>query len=65
MEETKTWYTSKGIIGSAGAVIAGILGIWFAGIEAEKVTEILLGIGTIVAGITAMIGRIKASKKIG
>lgn len=65
MTETKPWYLSTGIIGSASAVVAGVLGIWFAGIDKASVEAILTGSGAVVGGVVALIGRIKADKKIG
>ena len=63
--ETKPWYLSKGVLGSAGAMIAGVLGIWYTDIDAEHVKEVLISAGTLVSGVLALIGRLKANKKIG
>lgn len=65
MKESKPWYASTGIIGSVSAVAAGILGIWFAGVDAASIEAILTGGGAVIGGIVALIGRIKATKKIG
>lgn len=62
--ETKPWYKSKGVLGSAGAIIAGILGMWFADITADDVTDILIATGALVSGILALVGRLKADKPI-
>lgn len=65
MEEKKPWYLSSGVIGSASAIIAGALGIWFTGIDKEQIELLLASAGGLVSGIIALIGRIKATKKIG
>ena len=62
--ETKKWYMSKGVMGSAGAVIAGILGIWYSNIESDQITDLLIAGGTLVSGFIALIGRLSADKKI-
>ena len=63
--ETKPWYLSKGVIGSAAAMIEGVLGIWYTGIDKEQIEILLTSGGSLVGGILSLIGRIKASKKIG
>jgi uncharacterized membrane protein len=63
--ETKPWYLSKGVMGSAGAITAGVLGMFFTEVDAEHVKEVLLSGGTFVSGLIALVGRLKANKKIG
>ena len=62
--KSKKWYLSKGVMGSAGAVISGILGIWFVGIDAENVTAILISSGTVITAFLALIGRLTAKTEI-
>lgn len=62
--KTKPWYLSKGVLGSAGAVISGILGIWFVGIDAESITALLISSGTVATGFMALIGRLTAKTEI-
>ena len=64
MEETKPWYLSRGVIGSLAAVIAGIVGIWYTGIDKEHIEAVATSGASFVGGILSLIGRVKASKKI-
>ncbi len=63
-EETKPWYLSKGILGSLGAVVAGILTMWIPDVKADDISNILIGGGGVAAGILALIGRIGAKKTL-
>ena len=60
--DTKPWYLSRGII---GALIAGVCSVLNVGIDAEGVTEHIIAAIGAVAGIVAIIGRARASKRIG
>jgi len=65
MNESKQWYLSKGVIGSVATMAAGVLGIWFTGIESVQIEVLLTSLGSFVGGLLSLIGRLKASKKIG
>lgn len=65
--ETKEWYKSKTIWSAIIIAIVGTLNLF--GIDAllgeeEAVTEIVMQVITIIASITALVGRIQAKKKI-
>jgi uncharacterized membrane protein HdeD (DUF308 family) len=65
--EVKPWYASKAVIGGAVAVVAGVVGLFGYSVNPEDsaaVTEALVGLGAVVGGLLAVVGRIKASKKI-
>jgi hypothetical protein len=71
--EAKRWYLSKGVDGSAGAILGGlVLLIVFIlqrfGIEAAQEQEAIIillgGIWTIINGIVALVGRLKANTQI-
>lgn len=65
--ETKPWYTSRGVLGGLAGVIIGVASAFgldsLAGLEAQ-LTDTLIAIGTAIAGGLAILGRIKADKKI-
>jgi hypothetical protein len=68
MDDTKPWYLSRGVIGSAVAMAAGAAAVFNyqidAGLQASA-TEEIFGIGSLVGSALALWGRIKASRKIG
>tara|TARA_Y100000310_G_C20536370_1_gene741064 strand:- start:797 stop:1021 length:225 start_codon:yes stop_codon:yes gene_type:complete len=70
-EPTKPWYLSKGVVGGliAGAtIIFGLLNRpemgEAVGAESENISQIIASVVGVIASITAVIGRIKASSKI-
>lgn len=63
--KTKPWYLSKGVMGSAGAIIAGILGLWYSDIKADDVTNVLIAAGGTISAVVALWGRLSAKDKIG
>jgi hypothetical protein len=74
MDETKNWYTSKGVWGGVVTMILGIvtmiLGIVAASgtdLSAEQgaITDLLVQAGVVVGGLIAMVGRLTAKSKIG
>jgi len=67
MEGTEPWYASKGVWGGLIAVVAGIAGVFGYTLDVPLQTEMISIITAVVAsagGILAIIGRIRASKKI-
>jgi len=75
MDETKPWYLSRGILGGAVAAVAGAAQLaGYAVTPADQaalvdgVTQIgglVAGAGSLLGGLVAIWGRIKASKAIG
>lgn len=68
MEENKPWYASKGVWGGVGtvlSVIAGLLGYTVGPEDVEEFAIAGAGLGAAAFGIISLIGRLKASKKIG
>lgn len=66
-EEAKPWYQSRGVIGGIVAAIAGIAAVFKVNIAPEMQSVLvdgLIGLAGAVGGILAVIGRIKASKKV-
>jgi hypothetical protein len=64
MNDEKSWYTSKSVIGSAVAILALIAGAFGYDVDAdsqEQITLALIGVG---GGVLAIYGRIKAVKKL-
>jgi hypothetical protein len=64
----KAWYLSKGAIAAVAAIIQGLLIAW-AGVELSPedmnvLINVLLGLGTSIAGIVALIGRVKAKQPL-
>jgi hypothetical protein len=67
MEETKPWYLSKTVWGAVVTMVIGVLALFGFGKlegEQESITELLMQIVTVIAGIVALIGRITAKNKI-
>jgi len=69
MQTTKSWMRSKGVLGAAGALIIPVLGE-FIGIsigegDAQEIVEVVTMIGTTIAAVVALIGRITARERIG
>jgi hypothetical protein len=68
--ETKKWYKSKGVDGSLVGIITMVvmLAMKVFGVDAEaeqaSITEIVAVIIALVGMITALVGRIKADKKV-
>ncbi len=75
MYDTKPWYQSSGVWGGLVAVLSPIAGYFGytltaedAAAVAEGVTQLIVvssGLASVVGGIFAIIGRVRASKKIG
>lgn len=68
MEETKPLIFSKTFWGSVIAGLsglAGIFGVEVTGVEQEALINAVAGIGVAVGTVAAIIGRMKAGKKIG
>lgn len=68
MGKIKPWYTSKGVWGGVVGVAigaAGFFGITVGEAEAVEITDLLVAGATSVAGLVAVIGRVKADRKIG
>lgn len=63
--ESKPWYLSKGIMGSAGGIIAMVLGLWYTDVKADDITAVLIGAGGVISSVLGLYGRLAASKKIG
>lgn len=67
-QDTKPWYLSKGVVGGAVAVLASIAGLFHYSIapaDQAQLVELITGLGALVGGGVAIVGRIAASKKIG
>jgi hypothetical protein len=68
MNESKPWYASSGVWGGVIAVLAAVLGLLGYSIGAEDQVALagyVATIGSVVGGLLAIIGRVRASKKIG
>jgi hypothetical protein len=74
MYDVKPWYQSSGIWGGLIAVIAPVAGFFGYTLTADDakaladgVTQLIVagsGVASIVGGIIAIVGRVRASKKI-
>lgn len=68
MEETKSVWASKTFWGGVIALLAGVLGFFGYQMGAEDqqaVIELVSAIVASIGGAVAIVGRVKASKKIG
>lgn len=67
MEDTKKWYMSKSVWGGMIAVAAAVAGAFGFSIGAEEqsiLAESAVAVAGIVGAVVAVVGRVKASKKI-
>lgn len=69
MNDTKPWWQSKGILGSFAVLISVALSAFGFEIDTlegfeEGLTETLVTLTTLVGGVLALIGRVKATKKV-
>mgnify|MGYP003624350081 CR=1 FL=1 len=65
--ETKSPFLSLGILGGSGAIITGLvqmIGYVITPADAADLSAALTGIVTSGAGVVAIVGRIRASKRI-
>ena len=64
----KHWYLSKTIIGGILALLAGIAGLFGYALDAEtqrSLVELIYSLSSTIGGIVAIVGRIKADRKVG
>lgn len=67
MNDGKKWYESKGVWGGIVAGLAGIAGLFGYTVgaeEQENVAALIVGGVSVVGGILATLGRLKATKEI-
>ena len=60
----KPWWTSSGIWASLATVVIGAFGLAEWGIDSESLTQLLVALSTVVAGVLAARGRATASQAI-
>ncbi len=72
MENSKVWYLSKGIWGGILSGLVGALALLgvavdanFVNVVSDKIVLVIPAAITVVGAILAIVGRIKAVKKIG
>lgn len=68
MTTAKPWYLSRTIWASIVAILsaaAGFVGVPLAGVENAELTDALLQAATAVAGLVAILGRVRAKDRIG
>lgn len=63
----KEWYQSRTIMAAVAGVIIGVLGVFKLQLPAEiqgQITDLLLAIGSVITGLLAIWGRIRAEQPI-
>jgi hypothetical protein len=60
--ERKPWLTSNAIRGGVVAILAGVIGLSTA--DLEQTAQTLTDLATILGGVMAVYGRVKATQKI-
>lgn len=72
MDETKSWYASKGVWGgiiALASVIAGFFGVQIdestQAVIVDQITGSAAAVGVIAGAVTAIWGRLAANKQIG
>lgn len=63
-EELKPWWLSRGVLGGAASVIAGLAGIVGYSIDVAAATQLFVDVAALGAGIVAIVGRVKATQII-
>jgi len=64
----KPWWQSRAIIGALVAVISGLVsltGVVLSPEDAQTLETLLLSLGSVVGGLLAIYGRVKAKSTIG
>lgn len=67
MDETKPWYMSKTVWGGLIAVAAGAAGAFgytIAPDDQAQIVDAVVAVATVVGGLLAVFGRVKASKAV-
>lgn len=67
MNESKPWYASRTVWGALVAIGAAILGFWnfeVPQVEQERVVEMIVQIMGALGGLTALVGRLTATRVI-
>ncbi len=67
MQTEKSWYASKTMWGSILALLAGIAGLFGYAVSPEDIASIeqaIISLASVIGGLVAAYGRIKASKPI-
>lgn len=67
MDETKSWYMSKTVWGGLIAVVAGAAGAFgytIAPDDQAQIVDAVVAAATVVGGLLAVFGRVKASKAV-
>lgn len=65
--ETKPWWASKGVWGGVVAAAAGLAGLWGVTVgpaEVEQIVTLFTAVTSAVAGLVAVWGRIRASRRL-
>lgn len=62
--DPKPWWQSRGVIGSLAVIVTQITAAVGVQMDASALTEILLQIAGLAAGVLALIGRIHAQQPI-
>ncbi len=68
MEDGKPWWQSNSIWGGIVAGLAGLAGLF--GYQLDRALQVdiaswIVGLASLIGGVWAIFGRVKASKKIG
>lgn len=67
-DKTKPWYASKGVMGPAVSLVVAILGFFgytMSEVDAQALITVLVTAATVAGSVTGIVGRVKATKKIG
>lgn len=67
MDETKSWYMSKTVWGGLIAVAAGAAGAFgytIAPDDQAQIVDAVVVVATVIGGLLAVFGRVKASKAV-
>jgi len=68
MNNPKPWYLSRGVVGGLVAAVLPLLGLFGVSLSAEdqlQLVNVIVALATSVAGVVAIVGRLKADRPIG
>jgi hypothetical protein len=64
LADPKPWYHSRGVIGAVAVIAAQTAAVFGLSLDAGQITEIVLQAVTLIGGLVALWGRLRAEQPI-
>lgn len=64
LADPKPWYTSRGVVGAVAVIAAQTATVFGLSLDAGQITEIALQAVTLIGGVVALWGRLRAEQPI-